>query len=357
MARLIKKRSGKAGLPPGALVHVGEQKVEQVRFAVVDYDETHFQEKEVETVEECLPSKDLPAVTWINVDGLHQVEILARLGDCLGFHPLVVEDILNTDQRPKMDDLGEYVLIVLKTFYPNDEDGKSGELEPEQISLILGPSFVVSFQERRGGVFDAIRERIRNDKGRIRRMGADYLVYALLDAIVDGYFAVLEQVGETVEFLEEELVTNPTPETLQTIHSLKRQMIFLRKSVWPLREVIGALERGESSLIEESTGIYLRDVYDHTIQVIDTIETFRDMISGMLDIYLSSVSNRMNEVMKVLTIIATIFIPLTLIAGIYGMNFEHMPELQWRWGYPAVWLIMLGVGVVMLIYFRRRKWL
>jgi magnesium transporter len=188
-------------------------------------------------------------------------------------------------------------------------------------------------------------------------MGADYLVYALLDAVVDSYFAVLERVGETVEFLEEELVTNPTPETLQAIHSLKRQMIFLRKSVWPLREVIGALERGESSLIKESTGIYLRDVYDHTIQVIDTIETFRDMISGMLDIYLSSVSNRMNEVMKVLTIIATIFIPLTLIAGIYGMNFEHMPELQWRWGYPAVWLIMLGVGVVMLIYFRRRKWL
>jgi magnesium transporter len=357
MPRLIKKRSEKAGLPPGVLIHVGEHKVEQVRVAVIDYDETHFQEKEVETVEECLPFKDPPAVTWINVDGLHQVETLARLGDCLGFHPLVLEDILNTDQRPKMDDLGEYVLIVLKTFYPNDENGKSGELEPEQISLILGPNFVVSFQERQGDVFDSIRERIRNDIGRIRRMGADYLVYALLDAVVDGYFVVLEQVGETVEFLEEELVTNPTPETLQTIHSLKRQMIFLRKSVWPLREVIGGLERGESSLIEESTGIYLRDVYDHTIQVIDTIETFRDMISGMLDIYLSSVSNRMNEVMKVLTIIATIFIPLTLIVGVYGMNFEHMPELQWRWGYPAVWLIMLGVGVVMLIYFRRRKWL
>jgi len=246
MPRLIKKRSTKAGLPPGTLIHVGEQKVEQVRVAVVDYDETHFQERELETVEECLPFKDQPAVTWINVDGLHKVEVLARLGDCLGLHSLVLEDILNTDQRPKMDDLGEYLFIVLKTFCPNDENDRSGELEPEQISLILGPNFVVSLQERRGDVFDPIRERIRNDIGRIRRMGADYLVYALLDAVVDGYFTVLEQVGETVEFLEEELVTNPTPETLQTIHSLKRQMIFLRKSVWPLREVIGALERGPS---------------------------------------------------------------------------------------------------------------
>jgi len=288
------------------------------------------------------------------VDGIHQVEVLELLGECFGLHPLVLEDILNTDQRPKMEDFSEYIFVVLKTFSYNDQ---SDEVEPEQISLILGPSLVLSFQERAGDVFDPIRERIRNGKGRIRRMGADYLAYALLDSIVDHYFIVLEQVGEDVEFLEEELVTNPTPETLQTIHNLKREMIFLRKSVWPLREVIGALERGESSLIKESTGIYLRDVYDHTIQVIDTIETFRDMISGMLDIYLSSVSNRMNEVMKVLTIIATIFIPLTLVAGIYGMNFQYMPELGWRWGYPIVWLVMLVIGAVMLVYFRRKKWL
>jgi magnesium transporter len=253
-----------------------------------------------------------------------------------------------------LEDFGDYIFVVLKTFSYNHQ---SDELEPEQISLILGPSFVVSFQEREGDVFNPIRERIRSNKGRIRRMGADYLAYSLLDSIVDHYFIVLEQVGEEVEFLEEELVTNPTPETLQTIHNLKREMLFLRKSVWPLREVIGALERGESSLIKESTGIYLRDVYDHTIQVIDTIETFRDMISGMLDIYLSSVSNRMNEVMKVLTIIATIFIPLTFIAGIYGMNFQYMPELEWRWGYPMVWVVMLAIGVLMLIYFRKKDWL
>jgi magnesium transporter len=354
MPRLIKKRSRKAGLPPGTLVHIGEQKAEEVRIAVIDYDEARFQEKEIKMVEECFLFKDRPTVTWINVDGIHEVEVLELLGECFGLHPLVLEDILNTDQRPKMEDFSDYIFIVLKTFSYNDQ---SDELEPEQISLILGPSFVLSFQERTGDVFNPIRERIRNGKGRIRRMGADYLAYCLLDSIVDHYFVVLEQVGEEVEFLEEELVTNPTPETLQTIHNLKRDMIFLRKSVWPLREVIGALERGELSLIRESTGIYLRDVYDHTIQVVDTIETFRDMISGMLDIYLSSVSNRMNEVMKVLTIIATIFIPLTLIAGIYGMNFQYMPELGWRWGYPVVWLVMLVIGVLMLVYFRRKKWL
>jgi magnesium transporter len=354
MPRRIKKRSKKAGLPPGTLVHIGEQKAEEVRITVIDYDEARFQEKEIKTVEECFLFKDKPTVTWINVDAIHQVEVLELLGECFGLHPLVLEDILNTDQRPKLEDFSDYIFVVLKTFSYNDQ---SDELEPEQISLILGPSFVLSFQERAGDVFDPIRERIRNGKGRIRRMGADYLSYCLLDSIVDHYFVVLEQVGEEVEFLEEELVTNPTPETLQTIHNLKRDMIFLRKSVWPLREVIGALERGELSLIRESTGIYLRDVYDHTIQVVDTIETFRDMISGMLDIYLSSVSNRMNEVMKVLTIIATIFIPLTLIAGIYGMNFQYMPELGWRWGYPVVWLVMLVIGVLMLVYFRRKKWL
>jgi magnesium transporter len=354
MPRLIKKRSKKAGLPPGTLVHIGEQKAEEVSITVIDYDEGRLQEEEIETVEECFPFKDKPTVTWINVDGIHQVEILELLGECFGLHPLVLEDILNTDQRPKLEDFGDYIFVVLKTFSYNDQ---SDEVEPEQISLILGPSLVMSFQEREGDVFNPIRERVRTGKGRIRRMGADYLAYSLLDSIVDNYFTVLEQVGEKIEFLEEELVTNPTPETLQTIHNLKREMIFLRKSVWPLREVIGALERGESSLIEESTGIYLRDVYDHTIQVIDTIETFRDMISGMLDIYLSSVSNRMNEVMKVLTIIATIFIPLTLVAGIYGMNFQYMPELGWRWGYPVVWLAMLVIGALMLVYFRRKKWL
>jgi magnesium transporter len=354
MPKWVKKRSKKAGLPPGTLIHIGERKTEALKITILDYDETHFEEREIKTIEECFPFRNTSTVTWINIDGLHQVEVLEKLGHFYGFHPLVMEDILNTDQRPKMEDYGEYLYIVLKMIVYMD---KSKEIVTEQISLILGPNFVISFQEREGDVFNPVRERIRNGKGRIRKMGADYLAYNLLDAIVDNYFIILEKLGEKIEFLEEELVVHPATETLQEIHHFKRELIFLRKAVWPLREVIGGLERGELSLIQESTRIYLRDVYDHTIQVMDTVETFRDMVSGMLDIYLSSISNRMNAVMKVLTIIATIFIPLTFIAGIYGMNFKYMPELEWRWGYPIILLIMFILGVFMLIYFRNKKWL
>jgi len=354
MPKLIKKRSKKAGLPPGTLVHIGERKAKDLKITLIDYDEVHFQEREIEKIEECFVFKDRQTVTWINVDGLHQVEILEKLGECYGFHPLMLEDILNTDQRPKMEDYGDYIYIVLKRL---SQSNKNNGTMTEQISLIMGSNFVISFQETEGDIFDPIRERIRNDKGRIRKMTADYLAYSLLDSIVDNYFIIMEKLGEKIEFLEEELVTRPTTETLKTIHQLKREMIFLRRAVWPLREVVSGLERGESLLMKESTRIYLRDVYDHTIQVIDTIETFRDMVSGMLDIYLSSISNRMNAVMKVLTIIATIFMPLTFIAGIYGMNFKYMPELEWYWGYPAVWLVVVLVGVSMLIYFKKKRWL
>jgi magnesium transporter len=354
MPKLIKKRSRKAGLPPGTLIHIGERKAEELKITLIDYDETNFQERELKTIEECFLFKDKPTVTWINLDGLHQVEVLEKLGGCYGIHPLVLEDILNTDQRPKMEDYGEYIYIVLKMLNYN---AKSNEILAEQISLILGSNFVFSFQEKEGDVFDPLRERIRMGKGRIRRMGADYLAYALLDAIVDNYFIILEKLGEKIELLEDKLVSQPKPETSQTVHHLRREMIFLRKAVWPLREVVSGLERGGASLIQQSTGIYLRDVYDHTVQAIDTIETYRDMLSGMLDIYLSSISNRTNAVMKVLTIIATIFMPLTFLAGIYGMNFRFMPELEWRWGYPVIWLVMIGIGVFMLVYFRKKKWL
>jgi len=344
----------KVGLPPGTLVHVGERKTEKVKITIIDYDPKNYQEKEVDKIEECFSFKDKPTVTWINIDGLQEVEIIEKIGAYFGIHPLVLEDIVHTGQRPKGEDLGDYLFIVLKMIY---HDENEDEIMGEQVSLILGQNYVISFQEREGDIFNPIRNRIRNGKGRIRKAGADYLAYALLDAIVDQYFLVLERFGEKIESLEEELVTYPTPETVQLIHKLKRDLIFLRKSVWPLREVISGLERGESPLIVEPTGIYLRDVYDHTIQVIDTIETFRDMVSGMLDIYLSSVSNRMNEVMKVLTIIATIFIPLTFIAGIYGMNFKFMPELEWHWGYPTALIIMLVVVGFMVMYFRRKRWL
>jgi magnesium transporter len=353
MQRLT-KRSRKAGLPPGTLVHIGERKVEKAKISLIDYDETQFQERQVKTIEECFPFKDTPTVTWINIDGIHEVDIIEKLGTHFGLHPLLLEDILNTEQRPKMEDYGDYIFVVLKMLYRGE--GRN-EIEAEQVSLILGSNFVISFQEREGDVFDPVRDRIRKNKGRIRKAGADYLTYALLDAIIDNYFIILESIGENIEDTEQRLAANPTPETLQLIHALKKEMIFLRKSIWPLREVVSGLERCESSLIDESTGAYLRDVYDHTIQVIDTVESFRDMVSGMLDIYLSSISNKMNEVMKVLTIFASIFIPLTFIAGVYGMNFAFMPELTWRWSYPAILIVMALAGISMLVYFRRKRWL
>lgn len=355
MPRLFAGQTKTRGLAPGEAVHVGTKKIEQIQITAIRYDETDIEEKQIRSAAECPPIADQRAITWINIDGLHQVEVLEQLGERFGLHPLVMEDILNTDQRPKLEDYGEYLFVVLKSLYHSKSE--SGEPEIEQISLVLGPNYVLSFQERSGDEFEPVRQRIRSDKGRIRKMGADYLAYSLIDLIVDTYFLVLERLGERMETLEEELLTDPTTETLQVIHQLKQEMVFLRKSTWPLREVIGALERGEPPLIHETTGVYLRDVYDHTIQVIDAVETYRDMLSGMLDIYLSSISNRMNEVMKVLTIIATVFIPLTFVAGVYGMNFKHMPELEWPWAYPAVWLAMIAIAALMIVYFLRKKWL
>lgn len=356
MSRLLKKRSKKSGLPPGSLVYVGEQITKDVKITVIDYDDEHFEEKIITTIEESYKFKDTKTVTWINIDGVHRSEIIEKIGKHFDIHSLILEDILNTaQQHPKMDDLGNYIFVILKML---SYDEKQDIVNTEQVSLILGSNYVISFQEgKEGDVFDPIRERIRTSRGRIRKMGADYLVYELIDIIIDNYFLILEKLGDRIEDLEEKLVNNPTPETLRSLHKLKREMIMLRKSVWPLREVVNRMERGESFLIKESTAIYLRDVYDHTIQVIDTIETFRDIISGMVDIYLSSISNRMNEIMKVLTIIATIFIPLTFIVGIYGMNFKYMPEIEWHWGYPAVWIIMIVITVFMLIYFKKKKWL
>ncbi len=355
MPKLTKKRSRKAGLPPGSLIHIGERKADSPRITIIDYDEQTVTQRDAAGVDECIIFRERPSVTWINVEGLHDVSILQKIGDCYGFHPLVLEDILNTDQRPKLEDYAEYLYIVLRMLRPGDR--QSGVLS-EQISLIVGDNFVISFQEGiEGDVFGPVRDRIRNDKSRFRKAGADFLAYSLIDAVVDNYFTVLEQMGEDIELLEENLVTSPSRQTLGEIHRLKREMIFLRKAVWPLREVINGLERSESAMIRQQTRPYLRDVYDHSIQVIDTTETFRDMVSGMLDIYLSSMSNRMNEIMKVLTIIATIFMPLTFLAGIYGMNFKHMPELEWQFGYPLVWLAALTIGISMLIYFRKKKWL
>ena len=354
MGTISKRSSRKHGLPPGSLVHVGEKKTDKTRITVMDYDISKFEEKEIQNIEDCFVFKDTSTVTWINIDGLHDIDVIEKLGKCFDIHPLVLEDILNTNQRPKLEDFEKDIFLVLKMLYNHK---KSNEIHSEQISLIFGSNFVISFQESIGDVFDPIRERIRNEKGRIRKSGADYLAYALVDAIIDNYFIILENIGERIEGMDENVIGDPIPSTLQEIYNLKRDMIYLRKSIWPLREVINALIRDESKLIKKGTHIFIRDLYDHTIQVIDTIETYRDMVSGMIDMYMSSVSNKMNEVMKVLTIFAAIFIPLTFIAGIYGMNFEYMPELSIRWAYPLVWIVIILVSFSLLFYFRHKKWI
>ncbi|HEX9901581.1 MAG TPA: magnesium/cobalt transporter CorA [Acidobacteriota bacterium] len=354
MPVMFKRRSKKSGLPPGSLVHVGEKKMEKTRITVIDYDQDNFVEKQAVSVEECRPFRKTSTITWINVDGVHEPEVIQHLGECYGIHPLILEDIMTTSQRPKLEDLGDYLFLVVRMM--TNHRGRDEE-KFEQVSLVVGSNFVLSFQEDVGDVFDQVRDRIRKGKGQMRSQGPDYLAYALLDAVVDGYYGELERVGDEIEVLEDEILKDPKPTTLQQVHRLKRDMIFLRKSIWPLREVIGRLERRESPLIKESTALFLKDVYDHAVQVIDTVETFRDMLSGMLDTYLSSASHRMNEIMKVLTIIATIFIPLTFIVGIYGMNFKFMPELEWRWGYLVIWALIAVVAVIMLSYFKRKKWL
>ena len=293
------------------------------------------------------------SISWINIDGVHQVDIIEKLGAHFVLHPLLQEDVVNTHQRPKFDEYADHLFIVLRMFFFNLEEN---ELEGEQISLIVGANFVISFQERQGDVFDQVRERLRNGKGRIRKKGSDYLAYSLIDAIVDSYYNILEELGENIESLQEQLVAEAKQEDLQIIQHLKRDMIFFRKSVWPLREVIYRLIRDDLPLISKDAVVYLRDVYDHTVQVIDTTETYREMLSAMLDIYLSSVGNKMNQIMKVLTIIATIFIPMTFLAGVYGMNFKYMPELGWKYAYLVFWLFVFSLFLLMLILFKRKKW-
>jgi len=350
----LNRRAKKSGLPPGTLVHIGEKREQAVLITYMDYDERSFQEKQRATVEECFAFKDTQTITWINIDGIDDIPIIEKIGKAYDLHPLILEDIVTAGQRPKFDNYDKYVYIVLKML---TYSFATHSVESEQISIVFGPNFVISFQEDVGDIFNPIRDRIRFAKGRVRKMGADYLAYSLIDAIVDGYFGILEKIGERIEGLEDELIERPTESLLRQIHSLKREMMSLRRSVWPLRELINAMQRDESPLISSQTRIYLRDVYDHTIQIIDAIEGFRDIVAGMLDVYLSSISNRTNAIMKVLTMIATIFIPLTFVAGVYGMNFKNMPEIEWRWGYPAILLLMLAVAGVMVGYFRRRKWL
>ncbi|TFG58029.1 MAG: magnesium/cobalt transporter CorA, partial [Spirochaetales bacterium] len=293
-------------------------------------------------------------VTWLNITGVHEENIIHDLGRIFNIHPLVLEDIANTTQRPKMEEYDDYLFVVTKMAYFKED---TGEVILEQVSLLVGKDYVISLQEIQGDIFEGLRDRIRSSKGRIRRLGSDYLLYAVIDAIVDHYFSILEKLGEDIEGMEGELVKSSSRELLNKIYGIKQELVFLRKSIWPMREVVNALQRIDHELIKEGTSVYFRDVYDHTVQVVETVETFRDMATGMLDLYLSTVSNKMNEVMKVLTIFAAIFIPLTFIAGVYGMNFEFMPELKLRLAYPVWWAVTITLTLGMLLFFRRKKWL
>ena len=353
MAKFTRYYKRKIGLPSGSLIHLGEKKVERTRIKVIDFSEEYCLHKELLNVEDCRPYKESETTTWINIDGLHDVRVIEKAGKIFDIHSLVLEDILHTGQRPKIEDFEDYVFLVLHMI---SYDEKQGAVQEEQLSVILGENYVLSFQEKPGDVFNLLRDRIIKGKSRIRGKKADYLAYALLDAVVDNYFQVLDHVEQKLEKLDDELFSDSSTETFQKISGLKKEMILLRKSTWPLREIVNAISKKEIDVIDETNQIYFRDVYDHIIHVIDILETLRDMISAMHDTYMNFVNNRMNEIMKVLTVIATIFIPLTFIAGIYGMNFRNMPELEWQWGYFGLLGFMGLLFAGMVLYFRRKNW-
>lgn len=347
--------SEKTGLPPGSLIHVGDVLEAETSISVIDYSKESIVEKKIQSVDEILQYKDSDTVTWVIIEGLANVDIVERIGTIFGVHQLVLEDILNTHQRPKFEEYDDHIYIVLKCLLL---EGKQFTVNYEQISLLLLNNFVFLFKEKKDALFNPVQQRIRTSKGRLRSMGADYLTYTILDTVVDQNFILIDSLDEAITSLEDTLlVSEPTPDTLNKIQRLKREIITIRRHVSPIRELLAEMLRSESELISEKTHVYLRDVSDHAIRVIESIESYRDILTGLLDIYISSISNKMNEVMKVLTVFASIFIPLTFLAGIYGMNFEYMPELKWKWAYPALWIAFITIPVVLLVYFKRKKWL
>ncbi|MEL7834169.1 magnesium/cobalt transporter CorA [Fodinibius sp. Rm-B-1B1-1] len=356
------RRSGqqkKPGTAPGTVEHIGERHMDEIKIVVHDYDESHVEEIPIKKIQKAQQYLDAPSKTWVKVSGLHDTEKLKSIWNFFDLHPLIQEDIVHTAQRPKVEVYDNCVFFVLRLLSYSSEEQK---IQSEQISIVLGENFVLSFQETDVDHFKPILDRLAIEGSRIRKSGPDYLTYALVDAIVDYYFNVIEHIADDIERLEDQLLKEPEDDLLEQIHKIRREIIFFRKSVWPLRDAMNTAIRDESKFIDDGTKIYLRDVYDHMIQVIDNIENYRDMILGLHDMYMSHVSNKMNEVMKVLTIIATIFIPLTFVAGIYGMNFDpetspyNMPELSWYWGYPAAMGVMGIIAVIMVVYFKRKGW-
>ena len=340
-------------MPPGSVVFTGQLRSEEVDISLINFTESAYEEKKDTTVQECVSLREFPPVSWVNVNGIHDVRIIEQLGAHIGLHPLVMEDLVHLDQRPKLEEYDGYLFIVFKMLHYDDNKG----VRVEQVSLVAGETYVISFQEYAGDVLEPIRDRIRTGKGRIRKMGADYLAYALMDTVVDHYFVVIEKIGSKIESIEEALLEQGDKAIMQHISQLKKDIILLRRSIWPLREVIAKMQRLESPLFKKKTAAYLRDLYDHIIQVIEMLETMSDLLASLTDLYISEQGLRMNEVMKFLTIIGTIFIPLTFIAGIYGMNFAYMPELHWTYGYPIAMFVMALIGGGFLVYFKRRGWL
>lgn len=354
MMRSQKRRSAKAGLPPGALVHLGDRKTAAAAVSLIEYGTDACTEKRFTSLAEARAYQPVLPVHWLNVHGLHEPEVMAEIGRRFNLHPLVIEDILNTDQRPKVDDYGDYLFIVTRFF---TYDPVTMAVSSEQLSLVVGSGFVLSFQEQPTGSFDPVRERLRQDRGQIRRQGADYLAYALLDVLVDRYFVILEQMGERSEELEEALMQQATPALLKTLHQLKRETLTLRRAIWPLREVINTLTRADSRFFRPETQPYLRDVYDHTVHAIESLEAIRDLIAGLLDIYLSSISNRVNQEVRALTVVAIIFMPATLISSVFGMNFRAMPLVEQADGFYLALGLMAGVAATLGLVFWRKKWL
>lgn len=355
----LKRQSEKIGLAPGSYIFLGEKKQEKLLLNLMNFDAENFEFGEIADFEDSIAYKNKKSTTWINIYGLHEVDVLQKIEKLYDIHPLVMEDILNTSQRPKIEFYDNYIFAVIKMIY---YDTESSEMTVEQISLIIFDNMIICLQERKGDFFNVLRERIKNGKGRVRKSGADYLAYAILDVIIDNYFLVLEKLGDQIEDLDDEVTEHPSPDIAHRINALKRILILLRKNTWPLREVINMLTRSEVPFFKKSTQPFLRDLYDHTIQVLDTAESYREMINGLMDLYMSHMSNRMNEVMKVLTIIATIFIPLSFLAGVYGMNFDtssafNMPELSYKYGYFLFWSLVVLVGGGLLLFFKRKKWL
>ncbi|GAB6038327.1 magnesium/cobalt transporter CorA [Fundidesulfovibrio butyratiphilus] len=355
MFERLRQRAKTAHHAHSAPLYSGSETSGSPRVTMLRYDSTGSELIAPVHAPDCVGYADSSRVTWVDVAGLADAGFMAKVGETFHIHPLVLEDIVHTTQRPKLDELDDAIFVVARLLRYDD---KTRRIEDEQVSFLLGKNYLLSFRERQGeGLFDAVRRRIQSQKGRAWKLGPDFLLYVLLDSVVDNYFLALERMGDEIEDVEEMLLTAPKPVELQRIHDLRREALFLRKFVWPLREVLSGLEKGGSDLIADGTIFYLRDLYDHTIQVMDTIETFRDMLSGMLDLYLSNISLKMNEVMKVLTMFSTLFIPLTFLAGVYGMNFKNMPELEWHDGYFMLLGFMVAIAGGMLLFFRRKGWI